>query len=244
MTRNRLRRVRSRATRNTLRLAPVILVMLLVGSFQGANADVQMTSGTTPTIGNTLNKGSTSYFVLYSYPSVAQVGTNLTIQLTLHVNQFTGIVEYIVGYALEAQIFIGSTALSANVFGPAGFNASSFLYPGAYWGPNNLTIPLTAANTGLAEGQSDNATVRITLRDTVYYGVPVIGYQTEPAMEATGGSLLIQNGVTSTSTSTSGGSAGGSGQSVIPYALLAAGAVLMVAAVFVPRRPRPSQPIQ
>lgn len=243
MTRGRLRRGRSTA-QTTVALAPALLVVLLLCSFQSASADVQTTSGTTATIGNTLNHGATSYAVLYSYPSVADVGSNLTIQLTLHINQFSGIVEYIVGYALKVEVFVGPNVLSDQVFGPAGFNASSFLYPGAYWGPNNLTIPLTAANTGLAEGQSDNATLRITLRDTVYYGVPVIGYQTEPALEASGGSLLIQNGVASSTTSTSGGSAPAGGQSVIPYALLAAGAVLMVAAVFVPRGPRQPKPGQ
>jgi hypothetical protein len=228
-----------RAARTVLRFyLPVLLTLLLLISFQGASAAVQITSGVTQQIGNSLGYGNTEYIVYYSYPSVAQVGTNLTISLTLHVNAFTGEVEYINGYELEAQLFVGTQELQATVFGPAGFN---FLYPGASWGPNNVTIPLTAANTDVAKGVSTNASLNIILRDSVYEGVPVNGYQTEPAMEAQGGSLLIQNGVVSSTSSSSNTSttSQGTSQTFVPYAILGSGIVLIVAAVLLPRSPRP-----
>jgi hypothetical protein len=225
------------AIRTALRLFPVLLTTVLLLSFQGVNAAVQTTSGATAQLGNALTYGNTSYVVYYSYPSTAEVGTNLTIALTLHLNAFTGQAEYITGYALEAQIFIGADELHSTLFGPSGFNASSFLYPGASWGPNYLTFPLTENNTGVAKGESVNASVNVILRDTPYYGVPVLGYLTEPAMEGQAGSLLIQNAVASSSTSTS-TSGQGSGQALLPYALLASGAVLMVAAVVMPRGPK------
>ncbi len=232
---------RERGVRRAIRLLTALAFVLLI-SARSANAAVQTISGTTETFGNTLTQGNTSYNVLYTYPSVAEVGSNLTISLTLHINAFSGQIEYIYGYGLEAQLFVGTHELHQTIYGPAGFNASSFLYPGAYWGPKNFTFPLTENNTGLAKGQSANATLQITLRDTVYYGVPVLGYMTEPAMQAQGGTFLVENAVASstTSTSTTGQSSGQS--SVLPYALLASGAVLMAAAVFLPRGPRPSQP--
>jgi len=227
--------------RRTTLFSLIVTAFLLLG-LQVASADVQLISGETQQIGNTLTSGKTSYNVYYSYPSTANVGTNLTVDLTLHLNFFTGQVEYIYGYQLETQLFINGNELDHAVFGPAGFNQSSFLYPGANWGPLNFTFPLTENNTGVAIGQTQNATLLVTLRDTVFYGVPVNGYQTEPAMQASAGSLVIQNPIaTSTSTSASGSTTeqAGGGGSLLSYALLASGAVLMVAAVILPRGPKP-----
>jgi hypothetical protein len=227
-------------------LLSAILAVLLLVSSQGVRAAVPTTSGVTQTIGNTLVSGTTSYNVHYSYPSVAQVGTNLTISLALHVNAFTGRIEYITDYSLEAQVFIGTQELNQTVFGPAGLNSSSFVYPGATWGPNNFTFPLTEANTGLTKGQSDNATLEITLRDTTYIGVPFNQYLTEPAMQASGGGFLVQDAVASSTTGSS-SSSHSSGQTTLSYALLVAGVIFVVAGVIfvvaaavIPRSPRPA----
>lgn len=215
---------------------PALAVILLLASAQGVGA-VPTTTGTTQPIGNVLDMGVTSYQVYYSYPSVAQVGTNVTISLSLHLNAFSGQVEAIDGYALQLQVFVGTNVLQNTIYGPTGLNTT--LYPGATWGPVNFTFPLTEANTGLAPGASDNATLSVTLRDSVLYGVPELMYESEPPMSTDAGSLLIENQVASSTTSTSTSSQGGGGQSLLPYALLASGAVLMVAAVFIPRGPRP-----
>jgi hypothetical protein len=219
------------------RLLLVFFAIGLLLSSQSANAAVQTTSGVTQPFGNTLTQGTTSYAVYYSFPSEALVGQNLTIALTLHVLKFSGVLEYISGYSLGAQVFIGSDVLSSTKFGPEGNNQSGdFLYPGGYWGPINFTFPLTEANTGLATGDSANATLSINLQDVVYWGVPALTYETEPAMQADGGSFLIENGVASSTAATSTVGQGG-GQTLLPYALVASGAILMVAAVFLPRRP-------
>ncbi len=231
---------RRRGGRGASRSAAALLAALafcLLLPLQGTCATVQMVSGVTEEMGNALPQGSTSYNVYYSYPSVAAVGTDLNFSLTMHINPFKGQIEYIFGYALEAKLFIGLHVLNQTVYGPAGFNSSSFLYPGAYWGPNNFTFPLTENNTGLLKGQSANATLQVTLKDTVYYGVPVQGYMPEPAMQAQVGSLTIENAAASSTTSST--TIQPSSQStLVPYALLASGAVLMAAAVFFPRGPR------
>lgn len=236
-----------RRFRGAFRLSSALVILTLLISSAGANA-AQMVSGQTQNIGNVLTNGNSSYTIYYQYPASVLVGTNATVELTLHVNQFTGQIEYIYGYGLEAQLFIGGHELDNTIYGPAGFNTSSFLYPGEYWGPKNFTFSFTEANTGLAVGQSENASLQITLRDTVFYGVPVNGYQTEPAMQAEGGTFLIQNtGATTSSTNTSTTSAStppSSSPSILPYALLASGVVLMVAAVLVTRGPRPAQSAQ
>jgi len=202
-----------------------------------------MESGTTGQLGNNMAHGTTSYVVDYTYPSVAQVGMNLTVSLTLRVGQFSGLIEYITAYELDVQLFVGTQQLESFINGPIAFNSSSYLYPGGIWGPNNATFPLTEADTGLAPGASANATFSVTLKDSAYFGVPLIVYETEPAMDGLGGALLIQNHVTSSTsnTSTTGQS---SAQTFLPYALLASGAVLIAAAVFLPRGPRSPPPNQ
>jgi hypothetical protein len=223
---------------------PLLLFLILLGTFQSASAAVQIESGSTQQLGNTLNHGTTSYVVDYTYPSVAQVGTNLTISLTLHVGAFNGIIEYTTAYELQVALDVGGQQQQVTIYGPGGFNASSFLYPGGIWGPNNATFPLTEANTGLAVGQSANATFSVTLLDSVEVGYPFLVYATEPPMTGQGGTLLIQDQVASSTTTTSSSSttAQGTGQSLLPYALLASGAVLIAAAIFLPRGPRSSMP--
>jgi hypothetical protein len=236
---------RGRARSTFKRYLPLLLTLTLLGTFQSAGAAVQIISGSTEQLGNTMSHGSTTYVVDYTYPSVAQVGTNLTISLSLHVGEFSGIIGYITAYQLQVALDVGSQQLQVTLYGPGGFNASSFLYPGGIWGPNNATFPLTEANTGLAVGQSANATFSVTLLDSVAIGYPYNQYETEPAMQGQGGTLLIQNAVASTTSSTSSTSTSGStGQAVLPYALLASGAVLIAAAVFLPRGPRQTPPSQ
>lgn len=214
------------------RLLPALSLVFLLLPLQSISA-VQYVTGSA-TVGNTLQNGTTSYSLEYSYPAVAQVGQNLTIQATLHVNQFSGELEYIAAYALLAQVVIGGYALSANATVAAGPN---YLYPGGSWGPENLTVPLTAADTGIPKGSSENASVSITLSDYVYVGLPFLTYVTEPPMQGNAGTLVIENGVqTSSSTSVQSVSPG---SAYIAYALLASGVVLMVVAAVLPRRPAP-----
>jgi len=220
------------------RFLPVLLTMVLLTPIQNVSAAVETTSGTTH-MSNTLEYGYSAYSVDYSYPSTAQVGTNLTVSVTLHVNSLTGLVEYLYDYKLAANVYIGPRhLLNGSITGGV---TPLFLYPGSTWGPNNVTIPLTADNTGLAKGASANATVSITLADTVYVGGRDIAlYLTEPPLQGQAGSLLIQNIGTSSSTSTAGQNTGQTGQTYRPYAFMASGVVLMLLAVFLTRGPRSS----
>jgi hypothetical protein len=214
------------------RFLPAFFAVILLIPALGANAQVQNASGTA-TLGNSLQYGNTSYSVKCSYPPTAVVGSNLTITVTLHVNSLTGLVEYITNYGLVAQVFVGSQVLEGSALSTAN---ATFLYPGSSWGPFNITIPLTANNTGLAKGDSANATLGITLRDSVFYSAPQLNvYVTEPAMQGVAGGLLIENPATSTSTSTTNSHIGQT--DVLYAALVAAGAVLMLGAALWPRRP-------
>jgi hypothetical protein len=232
------------AKRSALRVSfPAVVAIVLLVSFRAVSA-VSITSGTSATVGNILNQGAggvTSYNVYYSYPSVAQVGTNLTIDLSLHLNQFSGEVELITGYSMKAQLYVGTSLLQQLILGPNQSDSSGFLYPGSTWGPEGFNFSLTEANTGVAPGTSANATLAVVIEDTVYYGYPGDIFETEPPMTAAVGSLIIENvaanNATSASTTTQSG-----GPTLLPYTLVASGAVLLAAGVFIARGPRSAGP--
>lgn len=214
---------RARGSRVPLSLVLVVLLMLLAVS---GRAEAQSSSGSAQ-LGNSLQYGTTSYTVHYSYPSTADVGTNLTISVSVHVNAFSGLVEYIANYALDVDLFVNGQVLQESVF--SGSNAT-FLYPGSTWGPTNVVFPLNATATGLAGGQSTNATVSVILRDGIYYGAPYNVFTTEPPMQGGAGSLTIQNAATTSTTTTT-----AQGGAYLPYALLVAvGVVLILGAAFWP----------
>ena len=219
------------------RIAPrrfllMISALMLLVPVQGIGAAAQVASGTIE-LSNTLVYGNTAYTIDYSYPTTADVGTNLTVRVTLHVKSLTGLVEYVNQYRILVSVIVGTqNVLTADV---ASNVNSSHLYPGSTWGPNNVVIPLTADNTGIAKGSSVNATVMITLQDQIWYGGNISVWITEPAMQGHAGTLVIQNGVTTTSTSTTNQ---GPGQTYLPYLLLGSGAVLVLLAVFFTRGAR------
>lgn len=202
--------------------------MVFLTPIANAQAAVPVASGAVQ-LSNTLSVGDTAYSVNYSYPSVAQVGSNLTIALTLHVDSLTGLVEYLFSYALVAEVFVGQDVLNGSIYSG---NGASFLYPGATWGPNNVTIPLTEDDTGLSPGASANASVTIMLEDTLWWGGQLSVFHTEPAMQGSAANLVIQNPAGSTKSSTTQKTAG-QGNTYLPYELLALGAALVVSAVLV-----------
>jgi hypothetical protein len=217
-------------------LLPALLVIVTLTPFNGARAaTAQNTSGTIH-LSNSLDYGNTAYSVDYSYPSTAEVGTNLTIAVNLHTISLTGLIEYVNNFRLVAFVYIGpQIVLNGSID-----SGSQPLYQrsGATWGPSNIIVPLTDRNTGVSVGESANATVSITLSDTLWVGGPAISqYRTEPAMQGDAGALVIQNGVTSSGSQPAQDTA----QTYLPYALVASGAVLMLLTVFFLRGPRSSR---
>ena len=201
---------------------------MLLGPVHLARAAPQDTTGTVE-LSNTLSYGNTAYGIDYSYPSTAQVGQNLTISVTLHVKTLSGLIEYVWGYRIYAFVYIGAqlvqeASLTSTLKSP-------YLYPGASWGPNSISIPLGANATGISKGASANATVSFELQDQVYVnGGNAKAYENEPPMLGSAGSLTIENGATPQSTPVA-------STPYVAYALLACGAVLMLVAAVMPRGP-------
>src|SRR5438105_15051356 len=114
---------------------PILLAVILLVPVQGVSAASQISSGTIP-LSNTLAYGNTAYSVAYSYPSTAQVGTNLTVKVSLHVVSLTGLVEYVNQYRLVVTVAIGTQQI---LRGDVASNQnSSHLYPCSTWVPFNV----------------------------------------------------------------------------------------------------------
>ena len=95
-------RVRAAGTK-LRRFLPVLLTMALLVPIQSVDAAVQNTTGTIP-LGNTLIYGTTAYSIDYAYPSQAEVGSNLSITMTLHIGSLTGLLEYISHYQIIIDV--------------------------------------------------------------------------------------------------------------------------------------------
>ena len=98
---------RGGARRALMLYLPLLVALILLATFQSAMAAVQIESGMTQQLGNTPNRGTTSYVIYYTYPSMVPVGSNLTISLSLHVGSFSGVIEFTVGYEIAVQLYVG-----------------------------------------------------------------------------------------------------------------------------------------
>jgi len=203
-----------------------LLIIFLLVPVQPLDAAVQVSSGAVQ-LGNVLNYGTTAYSVGYSYPNTAEVGNNLTVALTLQVDSLSGTIEYISSYAIYVYVYVGAQIVgNGSAVSPLN---SLHLYPGGSWGPINVTIPFTATGTGLAKGQSANATVSVILENQDYIANGrYLYYSTEPPVQGQAGSITIDYPASSTTTSSF---SPGNGPTQLPEVLLVSGAVLMLLAV-------------
>ena len=180
------------------------------------------------------NIGNGTFTISYSFPAQTRVGSNVTGQVSLQVNQLNGLQLYVELYQITVQIALPSGhGTSGTVSG------SGPLYPGAIWGPKNVTLPMTEQQLGTISG-SANASVSITVGTTIL--AQVVG-QGPANIERVHGDLHVVGNMTISggSTSNSNGSGGGggiqsqNGNGFFPYAIVAAGVVVVLFGVFLPR---------
>jgi hypothetical protein len=202
----------------------------LSGSFQSVFVDSADFIGPVA-VSNKLGNGT--YTISYDYPSTADVGSNFTAHVSLVVNDLTGLQMLTYQYEITVQVGLSNgNGMLQLVSGTAP------LYPGAVWGPKNVTIPVTEANTGLSKGQQENATVTIRLGITTYIGYPFNQprIQTMIPTAKLVGNLTVNDQVVTSQTSNGGNSGSGVNLAAfLPYLTLGAGAFLVCLGVFFPR---------
>jgi|SRR5712692_4594149 len=137
---------------------------LVSGSFQSSFVHI---AGAVGPLAASNKLGNGTYSVSYNYPSQVDVGSNFTTHVSLKVDELNGLQELTFQYQVTVQLGLpnGSGMIQA-------VSGTAPLYPGAIWGPKNVSIPITEANTGLSSGQIANATVVIRLGITTYVGYP------------------------------------------------------------------------
>lgn len=208
--------------RDVATVGTVIALFLFVTSQTlGAEADsgtVLLRSGT--------DYGSGSYSVVYNYPSTVQTGSNLTIQMTLYVDNLTGEEAYLATYRLVVTVSIDASHVLSGSANLTNVNQAATtyypIYPGGHWGPVNVTIPLTASNTGISPGNTRQANVSIALQDEVWIDFPV-NLQFPESSLGSAGPITIQGS----------GQQGLSLQAIEPFLLIAGGLLIVGIALLV-----------
>ncbi len=176
------------------------------------------------------NVGNGTYTVSYNFPSVLSLGSNLTGQVSLQVNQLNGLQVYVEEYQITVEVAVPNGQGTTAVVG-----GSAPLYPGAIWGPENVTIPITQQAIGSVSG-SVNASVSIVLATTVL--VQILGNAPGGLERVHSDSQLVGN-ITINAIQNPGnagrGLGFGSGVGFLPYLIVVAGVIIVSAGIFLPR---------
>jgi hypothetical protein len=211
----------------------MVCLSLLLLSYQGfadvANAAQPSVSGhfvssfSDQPFGQSLGNGT--YTLFYSYPAVVSLGSNFTTQISLQVNELNVLQQYVEQYQVTVRVNAINGQAASGMVGDA-----SPLFPGAIWGPKNVTIPLTQKAMGAFTGPL-NASVIISLATTVRVGPPANQDHTHEA------SQLVGNLTIESSANGNGGAAGSlaSGAGFFPYVVVVAGVVLVSVGIFLPK---------
>ncbi len=200
------------------RLSPLLFIFLLTDA--SVLAAPSTMAGSTQMSSSTASGGVDSYTVDYSFPSTVQTGSNLTVTVTLLVSKLSGFGEYISNYAIQVMVYVDFAHVLRGTLGSnMSLQGSPYLYPGARWGPYNVTIPVTESNTGLAPGHSAEANLTIALQNEVFDGGDINTYFPEGSQGAAG-QLTIQAG--------GGDQNRPASQNYLSYLLLGAGGVLVL----------------
>lgn len=167
--------------------------------------------------------GQGAYTVKYSMPTSVRTGSNLTVTVTLVVDDLGGMYEYILGYYVAVYVYVDSGHVLNGRVGDS--TVGDALYPGGHWGPYNVTIPVSTEDTGLSPGSSVNASVAISLQTGVWIAYPFDYNVAQQPLQASAGSIIVDNG----------GSASTGALSYLPYVAIVVGvgifAVLLAAPV-------------
>lgn len=179
--------------------------------------------------------GDAELTVSYNASAEAVVGGNLTVTAMVSVDNLTGAENYLRDYVLVATLLSDDRSVNTSVGSPT--PTQRYLYPGARWGPLNLSIPLTQTDTGLFPGRTVNASLTLSLITDVsyvqYYSAvnSVHGYA--PVFGDGMASVLVLDPGPQQTTS----QGTGRGVQEIPLLLVAGGAFLTAVCFTVFRRP-------
>ena len=171
--------------------------------------------------------GYAQFTVSYNAPASAVVGTNLTVSAVVTVNDLTGAENDVRDYVLLVILFCDNHSVNGSQGSPT--PTQRYLYPGAFWGPLNFSIPLTEGDTGLSPGDTANASVTLRLITDISYDSP--GYRLSGYAPVFGdGSTFVLVQDPGTAGAASRGAAV-QGVPLVPSLLVGCGVVLLAASI-------------
>lgn len=192
---------KARRRREVARLVSVgsLLCLLLLGTMSQARADIPLNREVNISLVDPYGQGTGTFTVFYGVPQTTQVDENLTIPVKMSVNSFTGLMNFLDSYNITLLFSLSNGKSLSGTVGVSGNEAAENLgalqlRSGQAWGPVNITLPLTPANTGLGQGQEALANITLRVDAQIYLNPPVNFYRPEDN-QTNIGYMLVQNGV-------------------------------------------------
>jgi hypothetical protein len=161
--------------------------------------------------------GMSMYTLYYKYPSTVSIGTNLTIEILVVVNQLTGLRAYLRDYGATVTLNIDANHVPTKTLHV--YPGVEYLHQGGHWGPVNVSLPLDEVGTGIRIGQEAKANLTITFADNVWLDAPILNYTPESGRRVVG-TVTIQDQ-----------SPSGDLRQYLPYIAVAIGLVLVLISV-------------
>jgi hypothetical protein len=178
-----------------------VLLLVVGAASSAAKGDTPLDNQVTMTNVDPNGSGKSTFTVFYHIPQQAEVGTTLTVPVKLYVANLTGLMSFLQDYTVTVSLGLSN---GKSISGRAGVNSTQAaenlgagqLHAGQEWGPVNVTLPLTQANTGLVPGQEalGNATMRVDA--DVWFNQPINFYRPEGNQSGVG-YVVISNGTPS-----------------------------------------------
>lgn len=168
-------------------------------------------------------------------PLQVTIGTGLVIPVKLYVDNMTKLMSFLQDYNLTLTLTLSS---GKTLSGKAGVSANQAaenlgalqLHAGQSWGPSNITMPLTEANTGLSQGQESVANATLRLDADVWFNQPINFFRSE-ANQTSIGSVVVADGTPA-----------GPSPNYVGFGLLASGVIVLVVSLVVRWRRSSSAP--
>jgi hypothetical protein len=146
------------------------------------------------------SQGTSSYTVVWSYPASVEWGKAVNFSASLFVDTLTGLKLFVDTYELSAFVdlpgkgFVGQGNVTSNIGcdRPKGCG-SPLIYPGAHWGPENMTLQI--GSPGSASPQEvTNASVSFGFLTTVWYDSPVLHDYQDSGSKVVGNLTITPSG--------------------------------------------------
>ncbi len=135
--------------------------------------------------------GTSEYTINYKYPSTVNLGENLTVTVTVIVNELTELKLYLFDWGMQSIVNNPDGQPISQQLSVAQLN--DFMYPGSHWGPANITIPISQQNFSLTAGQSYNTSLTLNWIADVEYDRPYSYHFYENDQHVIGNVTVVDN---------------------------------------------------